>query len=104
MDNASGVASLLEVAAMLKESGTKLKRSVLFAAVTGPESALQAMFTAVDAIAAGSSVDRSPCVTVASTRMRAAASRVISMRIPRGSAGADTTSTVTSTSSSATTR
>jgi hypothetical protein len=40
MDNASGVASLLEVAAMLKESGTKLKRSVLFAAVTGEEKGL----------------------------------------------------------------
>ena len=40
MDNASGVAALLEVAAMLKESGTKLRRSVLFAAVTGEEKGL----------------------------------------------------------------
>ena len=40
MDNASGVASLLDVAAMLKESGTKLRRSVLFVAVTGEEKGL----------------------------------------------------------------
>jgi Peptidase family M28 len=40
MDNASGVAALLDVAAMLKESGSKLRRSVLFAAVTGEEKGL----------------------------------------------------------------
>ena len=40
MDNASGVAALLDVAAMLKESGTKLRRSVLFVAVTGEEKGL----------------------------------------------------------------
>lgn len=40
MDNASGVASLLDVAASLKESGAKLRRSVVFAAVTGEEKGL----------------------------------------------------------------
>jgi hypothetical protein len=40
MDNASGVASLLDVAAMLKESGKALRRSVLFVAVTGEEKGL----------------------------------------------------------------
>jgi hypothetical protein len=40
MDNASGVATLLDVAAMLKESGTKLRRSVLFVAVTAEEKGL----------------------------------------------------------------
>ena len=40
MDNASGVAAELDVAAMLKESGTKLRRSVLFVAVTGEEKGL----------------------------------------------------------------
>ncbi len=40
MDNASGVATLLDVAAMLTESGTKLRRSVLFVAVTGEEKGL----------------------------------------------------------------
>ena len=40
MDNASGVATMLDVAAMLKESGTKLRRSVLFVAVTGEEKGL----------------------------------------------------------------
>ena len=40
MDNASGVAALLDVAAMLKESGTRLRRSVLFVAVTGEEKGL----------------------------------------------------------------
>ena len=41
MDNAAGVGSLLEVARMLKESGTRLKRSVLFLIVTGEEKGLQ---------------------------------------------------------------
>jgi Peptidase family M28 len=40
MDNASGVAAQLDVAAMLKENGTKLRRSVLFVAVTGEEKGL----------------------------------------------------------------
>ena len=40
MDNASGVASLLDVAAMLKDAGTKLRRSALFVAVTGEEKGL----------------------------------------------------------------
>jgi hypothetical protein len=40
MDNASGVASLLDVAALLKESGAKPRRSVLFVAVTGEEKGL----------------------------------------------------------------
>ncbi len=40
MDNASGVAAQLDVAAMLKESGSKLRRSVLFVAVTGEEKGL----------------------------------------------------------------
>ena len=40
MDNASGIASILDVAAMLKENGTKLRRSVLFVAVTGEEKGL----------------------------------------------------------------
>jgi Zn-dependent M28 family amino/carboxypeptidase len=41
MDNASGIASLLEVARMMKESGSKPKRSVVFLAVTGEEKGLQ---------------------------------------------------------------
>jgi hypothetical protein len=40
MDNASGVASLLEVAAAIKDSDQKLRRSVLFLAVTGEEKGL----------------------------------------------------------------
>ncbi len=40
MDNASGIAAMLDVAAMLKENGTKLKRSVLFVAVTAEEKGL----------------------------------------------------------------
>ena len=40
MDNASGVAAMLDVAAILKESATKLRRSVLFVAVTGEEKGL----------------------------------------------------------------
>jgi hypothetical protein len=40
MDNASGIAALLDVAAMLKEAGTRLRRSVLFVAVTGEEKGL----------------------------------------------------------------
>jgi hypothetical protein len=40
MDNASGVASLLDVAAIIKESGTRLRRSVLFVAVTAEEKGL----------------------------------------------------------------
>ena len=37
MDNASGVASVLEVARLLHESGAKPKRSILFLTVTGEE-------------------------------------------------------------------
>jgi Zn-dependent M28 family amino/carboxypeptidase len=40
MDNASGVASMLEVADHLKEAQVKTKRSVLFVAVTGEEKGL----------------------------------------------------------------
>jgi hypothetical protein len=40
MDNAAGVASLLDVAASLKDSGVTLRRSVLFVAVTGEEKGL----------------------------------------------------------------
>jgi len=40
MDNAAGVASLLDAAAMLKESGAKPRRSIVFAAVTGEEKGL----------------------------------------------------------------
>ena len=40
MDNASGIAAMLDVAAMLKEAGTKLRRSVLFVAVTAEEKGL----------------------------------------------------------------
>lgn len=40
MDNASGIAAMLDVAAMLRESGTRLRRSVLFVAVTAEEKGL----------------------------------------------------------------
>ncbi len=40
MDNASGIAAMLDVAAILKESGAKPRRSILFAAVTGEEKGL----------------------------------------------------------------
>jgi hypothetical protein len=40
MDNASGVAAMLDVAAHLKEAGVKTKRSILFVAVTGEEKGL----------------------------------------------------------------
>ena len=40
MDNASGIAAMLDVAAMMKETGTKLRRSVVFVAVTGEEKGL----------------------------------------------------------------
>ena len=40
MDNASGVAGLLDVAAIFKETGARPKRSVLFVAVTGEEKGL----------------------------------------------------------------
>jgi hypothetical protein len=40
MDDASGIASLLEVAREMKESGAKPKRSILFLAVTGEEKGL----------------------------------------------------------------
>jgi hypothetical protein len=37
MDDASGVASVIEIARLMKESNVKLKRSVIFLAVTGEE-------------------------------------------------------------------
>jgi Zn-dependent M28 family amino/carboxypeptidase len=40
MDNAAGTAALLDVAARLKESNAKTKRSILFVAVTGEEKGL----------------------------------------------------------------
>jgi Peptidase family M28 len=40
MDNASGVAAMLDVAAILKESGAKPRRSILFVAVTAEEKGL----------------------------------------------------------------
>jgi hypothetical protein len=40
MDNASGVAALLDVAAILRDQGIKLRRSVVFLAVTGEEKGL----------------------------------------------------------------
>ncbi len=40
MDNASGTASLIEVARLMKDSGAKPKRSILFVAVTGEEKGL----------------------------------------------------------------
>lgn len=41
MDDASGIASILEIARMLHESKAALRRSVLFVAVTGEEKGLQ---------------------------------------------------------------
>ncbi|HYL75949.1 MAG TPA: M28 family metallopeptidase [Bryobacteraceae bacterium] len=41
MDDASGIASILEIARLLHESNAKLRRSVLFLAVTGEEKGLQ---------------------------------------------------------------
>jgi Zn-dependent M28 family amino/carboxypeptidase len=40
MDNASGIAAILEIAARLHESGARLARSILFVAVTGEEKGL----------------------------------------------------------------
>jgi Zn-dependent M28 family amino/carboxypeptidase len=40
MDDASGIASILEISRMLHESNAKLKRSVIFLAVTGEEKGL----------------------------------------------------------------
>ena len=40
MDNASGIATLIETARALKESGRRLRRSVIFLAVTGEEKGL----------------------------------------------------------------
>jgi Zn-dependent M28 family amino/carboxypeptidase len=54
MDNASGIAAMLDVAAMLKESGTSLRRSVLFVAVTAEEKGLlgSKYFASVPTVAA----------------------------------------------------
>jgi hypothetical protein len=40
MDNASGIATLIETARVLKETGARPKRSIVFAAVTGEEKGL----------------------------------------------------------------
>ena len=40
MDNAAGVAAMLDIAAHLKETGAKTKRSILLVAVTGEEKGL----------------------------------------------------------------
>ena len=40
MDNASGIATLIETARLLKESKTRLRRSVVFLAVTAEEKGL----------------------------------------------------------------
>jgi Zn-dependent M28 family amino/carboxypeptidase len=40
MDNASGIAAMLDVAAILEEGGARLRRSVLFVAVTAEEKGL----------------------------------------------------------------
>src|SRR5207248_7327045 len=40
MDDAAGVAAMLDIAAHLKETGVKTKRSILFVAVTGEEKGL----------------------------------------------------------------
>ena len=37
MDDGSGIASILEIASMLKQQKIKLKRSVIFMAATGEE-------------------------------------------------------------------
>ncbi len=41
MDDASGIATILEVARMVKDSNAKLRRSLIFLAVTGEEKGLQ---------------------------------------------------------------
>ena len=41
MDDASGIASILEIARLIHESGAKLRRSIIFLAVTGEEKGLQ---------------------------------------------------------------
>lgn len=58
MDNAAGISSLIELAARLKESGAKLRRSVLFVALTGEEKGLQGSryFAAQPTVPAGSLV------------------------------------------------
>src|SRR5262249_23644328 len=40
MDNASGVAALMEIAAALQDAGVKTRRSLVFVAVTGEEKGL----------------------------------------------------------------
>lgn len=58
MDNASGIASLLEIAAKLKESKAPLRRSVLFLALTGEEKGLlgSKYFARLPTVPAGSLV------------------------------------------------
>lgn len=58
MDNAAGVATLLDIAAHLKETNAKTRRSVLFVAVTGEEKGLlgSQYFAAHPTVPAGSIV------------------------------------------------
>jgi len=58
MDDASGIASLIEIARALKESGARPKRSILFVAVTGEEKGLlgSQYFAAHPTVPAGSIV------------------------------------------------
>jgi Peptidase family M28 len=58
MDNAAGVATLLDIAAHLKETNAKTKRSILFVAVTGEEKGLlgSQYFAAHPTVPAGSIV------------------------------------------------
>ncbi len=48
MDNASGIASLIEISRMMREAGLKPRRSILFIAVTGEEKGLQGSRWAVE--------------------------------------------------------
>jgi hypothetical protein len=58
MDNAAGVATLLDIAAHLKETNAKTRRSILFVAVTGEEKGLlgSQYFAAHPTVPAGSMV------------------------------------------------
>jgi Zn-dependent M28 family amino/carboxypeptidase len=58
MDNASGTATLLEVARLLRESGVRLRRSILFLSVTAEEQGLlgSRYFTAQPTVPASSIV------------------------------------------------
>jgi hypothetical protein len=57
MDNASGVATILEVAARLRESGQRVARSIVFLAVTGEEQGeLGSRYYAAHASASGQTI------------------------------------------------